>query len=576
MPGTRTIGGGAIRTAALAAILVLAAGTGAASAKDRVYWANRDNNTIAFANLDGSGATKLTIPAGVTIASPSGISLDPAANRIYWTNRAGCPDHAISWMNLDGSAGGNINIAGAVCDLPVASGIDPRTRRIYWTNWANDVPANSKISFAALDGSGGGNLSTSATVDEPFGVAIDPDTGRIYWPNTALDIDPSGASGTIQFANLDGSGGGMVNVGTAHRNDPSGVAVDPTTGLIYWANFNDSTISFANLNGTGGGQLNTNPISPAAPEGVAVDIPGGRIYWANLVRGISFANLNNTGGGDLSTTGVTLSSPVFPAILRVPAGTDAPAASGGNTVGSTLSCTSGSWAGDIHPALLYRAPHSFAFQWTLNGAAVAGATNSTTTADQAGDWRCVVTASNAAGQTSQNSNAVTVFGDSDHDGLLDPSDRCPTTPRGQFDKDNDGCPGPYARLKISAVGNWSVSNRGVQIGTMSVRGLHRGVKVKFLCGACHVKPQTLSAKGSTLNLKKLKRKLLRRGRSFTVTATGFGFIGDRLTVTVKNYGRTHADLVRAARNPFKKKHRCLPVGLSKTAPICSATPPTGP
>ena len=62
MPGTRTIGRGIVRAAALAALAAVAVGASAASAKDRIYWANRDNNTLAFANLDEGFCVTVDIP----------------------------------------------------------------------------------------------------------------------------------------------------------------------------------------------------------------------------------------------------------------------------------------------------------------------------------------------------------------------------------------------------------------------------------------------------------------------------------------------------------------------------------
>ena len=53
--------------------------------------------------------------------------------------------------------------------------------RVYWGGYGASTP---RISFANLDGSGGGDLNSGlATVDEPFGIAIDLARGRILWAN---------------------------------------------------------------------------------------------------------------------------------------------------------------------------------------------------------------------------------------------------------------------------------------------------------------------------------------------------------------------------------------------------------
>src|SRR5262249_4636743 len=72
-------------------------------------------------------------------------------------------------------------------------------------------------------------------------------SGRIYWGNY---------EGSISYANLNGTGGGDLPTSGATVEEPFGVAVDPTAGRVYWAN-EVGIISFANTNGTGGADLDT-------------------------------------------------------------------------------------------------------------------------------------------------------------------------------------------------------------------------------------------------------------------------------------------------------------------------------
>ncbi|MGH2957099.1 MAG: hypothetical protein ACRDL6_08910, partial [Solirubrobacterales bacterium] len=147
----------------------------------------------------------------------------------------------------------------------------------------------------------------------------------------------------------------------------------------------------------------------SGPTGVAIDPAAGRIYWGNLTNNtISFARLDGTGGGQLNLAGATASQPVFPALLEAPAGAGAPQISGGASAGSTLSCSQGAWAPDLLGSFLYRAPRSFAYQWQLNGSDLAGATGSSYTAGAPGSHACRVTATNQAGSASQTSAARNV------------------------------------------------------------------------------------------------------------------------------------------------------------------------
>ncbi len=189
---------------------------------------------------------------------------------------------------------------------------------------------------------------------------------------------------------------------------PEGVALDPAAGRIYWGNYgpgDGDTIAYANLDGSGHAHnLPTAPVVPNRPHGVALDPAAGRIYWPNYGSWtISYANLDGSGGANVPTTGATVNGPDLPALLEVPAAAGAPRISGGAIAGSKLSCSRGRWASDLVTALLYRAPRSFSYQWTLDGRALAGASSNSITASSPGEYRCLVTARNQAGHTRRTS-----------------------------------------------------------------------------------------------------------------------------------------------------------------------------
>ena len=384
----------------IAAFLLPPCLAASAQAGDRVYWANQfAPERFSFANLDGTPGGNLST-AGASIGEPRGLAMDVAAGRVYWTKRGtGLADGRISFANLDGSGGGgDLNTSGATVNLPNAAAVYPAAGKIYWANEGGD-----KISYANLDNTGGGDLAvTGATVSVPIGPMVDPGSGRIYWAN-------ANPTNLISFANLDGSGGANLNTAGATVANPHGLAIDPVAGRIYWANVNAPVISYANLNGSGGGNLNTAGATVNVPVGVAIDPSARRIYWANQVGNrISFANLDGGGGGDLSTPGATLNGSRSPVLLQVPSPAGAPQIAGAAKAGSVLSCSQGSWAPDLLGSWLYRAPSSLAYSWTRNGANIPGASAATQTAARAGDYRCTVTASNVAGTSSQTSVAHSV------------------------------------------------------------------------------------------------------------------------------------------------------------------------
>jgi hypothetical protein len=387
----------------------------AAHGSDRIYWSNFDIEKISWANLDGSGGGDLNTGAA-TMDGPMGIAIDPAAGRIYWANWGYDSNYVagggttISWANLDGSGGGDLDTGNATVKGPHGLAIDPAAGRVYWANYGllSQGGSGTKISYANTDGSGGGDLNTgAATVSGPRGVAVDPAAGRIYWANYG-----DGFGTTISYANLNGSGGGDLMTVGATVEGPEGVALDPAANKIFWGNYgtpgHGDTIAYANLDGSGDAHdLSTAPITPHRVHGVAIDKARGKIYWANYESGggsISSANLNGTGGGaNLVTTGASMNGPEMPALLEVPKATKPPVASVNPVLSSSLKCTHGGWAPDSIEALLYRAAHDFSYQWTLNGRPIPGATSSSTRVNASGEYRCRVTAHNAAGSRTQTS-----------------------------------------------------------------------------------------------------------------------------------------------------------------------------
>ena len=120
--------------------------------------------------------------------------------------------------------------------------------------------------------------------------------------------------------------------------------------------------------------------------------------------GISFASADGTGGGgNLNVTGATVGAPIGPALLESPSAGVAPAISGGSVAPAMLSCSQGMWASDLIGSLLYRAPQTFSFSWSVDGKPIAGATTPSIVASSPGGYACRVTATNHAGSTTQTS-----------------------------------------------------------------------------------------------------------------------------------------------------------------------------
>lgn len=102
-------------------------------------------------------------------------------------------------------------------------------------------------------------------------------------------------------------------------------------------------------------------------------------------------NAYNVMFGSLQASRVILRGTVV-WLLPVPVNTVAPDVSGGTSVGSTLTCSTGTWT---------NSPTGYAYQWQelITGVwtNLSGETANTYDADHAGSFRCLVTASNAFG-----------------------------------------------------------------------------------------------------------------------------------------------------------------------------------
>ena len=376
----------------VAAIALSAWSAPQALAANTIYWTGETAAKVSFTNLSGVGpAGDLNTTGATGTGFWDGTAIDPASGKVYWANWNGSK---ISWAFLNGSGGGDLNTTGATVVEPLGLVVDHTAGKVYWANWGTGGVGS--ISWANLDGSGGGDLNLGgAAVAQPWGVAIDRAAGKIYWAN-------GHGSNTISFALLDNSGhGGNISTAGATVSTPEGVAIDSAHGRIYWANFGANVISYTRLDGTGGADIGTAGASISGPDGVAIDPAGGRIYWANNTsNSLSFANLDGSGGGgDLTTAGATPSDPSMPSLLEAPQGGGAPVISGATVTPAVLTCSQGTWGQDDVGALLYQAPQSFSYSWMLNGVPVSGATSNSITATSAGNYACSVTATNAAGST---------------------------------------------------------------------------------------------------------------------------------------------------------------------------------
>jgi DNA-binding beta-propeller fold protein YncE len=393
----------AVASASIALALVAAFAFAArAQAAETIYWDNYNADNLAFANIDGSGGGLLNL--GGKIESPEGMAYDTVTNRLFVANEEGATGQILA-VNLDGSGASSFTAPGAPIDEPEGVAVDPASRTIYWEN----TGTTDAIVWAKLDGSAGGVLSTTGvTLQGPCcRIAVDPAAGRVYF----LNFPPSG--GTIAYVNTNNTGGGELSItGATFKPGGEGLAVDSAAGRIYFLG-GSNQLGYANLDGSGGGAVSTGIAPIDGPWGMALDPSTGRLYWANENHGegesadaFGFVGTNGSNPGSISIASAPLDEPQDPVIIKSPSGTGAPTVTRDAANPAALACSAGSWAADFAGSFVYQAPRSYGYQWLLNGAAIPGATSNALTATTAGSYTCTVTATNQTGSASQTSGVA--------------------------------------------------------------------------------------------------------------------------------------------------------------------------
>lgn len=389
--------GSALIALAFVALFAFAA---RAQAAETIYWDNYEGNpdNVAFANIDGTGGGLLNL-SGQELEAPEGMAYDTVTNRLFVAS-AGIASNKIIAINLDGSGASSFTAPGAPIESPEGVAVDPVARIIYWEN----TKGEGSIAWAKLDGSAGGVLNTAGlTLNSPCcRIALDPVGGRVYFYN----------GNNLAYVNTNNSGGGELSTtGSTVVPGGEGLAVDDVMGRLYFVGGNE--IGYANLNNTGGGDVAIGTGVTNSPWGLAFDPAMGRLYWGNennakeAANAIGFVNLSGIGGG-ISIASAPVANPQDPVIIKSPTGTGAPTVTRAKNSPSALSCSTGSWAADFPGSFVYQAPRTYAYQWTRNGSPVGGATAATFTAKSAGSYACSVTATNQSGSASQSSAAVNV------------------------------------------------------------------------------------------------------------------------------------------------------------------------
>ena len=146
--------------------------------------------------------------------------------------------------------------------------------KVYWTEKTGDA---GTINSANLDGSGATVLTSILSV--PMGIAVDTAGRKVYW---------TASSGKIKQANLNGSGSETV---LPDLSDPMDIVV--SNGFIYWTEGGNS-IRRVNISG----QKIVQDIAANLGTVGGLAVGGGKVYWTEQTSAsagtVNGANLDGT------------------------------------------------------------------------------------------------------------------------------------------------------------------------------------------------------------------------------------------------------------------------------------------
>jgi hypothetical protein len=231
------------------------------------------------------------------VAAAVAIGVVPAAHaqdRAYWTETGG-PASGLSFAALDGSGGGSLSFTSPGTTAHGGLTVDSAAGRFYWSD-------EKKIESIAFDGSDQRAFDSGGiAIAFVHSLSIDPGARRLIWTQES-------AAAPIEIGGLDGTGGGPLSVPGTTIAQANHVVFDPPLGRVYWTDerFSNSPLDYAAIDGSGGAAL---PLEKVQPDGgLAIDNAGGRIYWVAEGK-IRSANLDGSDPVELRPLGATVAEP---------------------------------------------------------------------------------------------------------------------------------------------------------------------------------------------------------------------------------------------------------------------------
>ncbi|MCY4571019.1 MAG: leucine-rich repeat domain-containing protein [Candidatus Poribacteria bacterium] len=248
-----------------------------AAQRPPMYWVNAEAGTLHRLIDD---KVENLVP---NVKNATGLAVDAAGGKLYWTERTSNRTGRIRRANLDGS---NVKLIKNLTSAPHSIALDAAGGKIYLTN------AWGKVQRLNTDGSNfQPNLITE--LNTPRGLALDVSRGKVYWTEMP---------GHIRCANLDGSNVQDIATGSGI---PMNIAIFGDT--VYWTEKTDESagkINNANLRGNPN-VMTRHSFLEGFPVGIAVDAVENKLYWTTSRGSISRSSLDGSNLQSNVVTGLT-------------------------------------------------------------------------------------------------------------------------------------------------------------------------------------------------------------------------------------------------------------------------------
>ena len=266
-----------------------------------------------------TGALTPTTPATVPTGwFPQGIAIDPLGRFVYTANS---DDGSVSMFTINQTTGVltpttpasvPIEAPGSLLSSPGFLTVDPTGRFLYTATYLSEGAAvfmfNINQTTGVLTPTSPATVSTGGA---PFQVLVAPNGKFAY---VVDNLSSSGETfGVWQYTVNSTTGVLTPNapVAVAAGNEPTEIAVDPSSRFAYVVNRNDNTVSMYTIDPTSGNlTLNSTATNPAgtiatgaAPFRIDFDPSGKFVYVTNEQAAASIYTVNSD--GTLSSAGAT-------------------------------------------------------------------------------------------------------------------------------------------------------------------------------------------------------------------------------------------------------------------------------